>query len=145
MAAVRGGHPIPAFALTDAFLSVGGTNISSYTKSVELTVNGETVDVTAMSSTSWRSFVAGLRDWEISVTCNTDVANTLLDSIMWPYYQTSQAIIMRATSASVGTSNPSYSGNAIVVPGSIFGGSVGDASETSFTLRGSGALTRATS
>ena len=134
-----------AFALTDAFLSIGGTNISSYIKSVELTLNGETVDVTAMSSTSWRSFVAGLRDWEISVTCNADMAATLLDSIMWPLYQTSQTIILRATSAALGTSNPNYTGSAIVVPGSIVGGSVGDAAETSFTLRGSGALTRATS
>lgn len=135
---------MPAFALTDAFLSIGGSNVSSYIKSIEVTVNGETVDVTAMSSTSWRSFVAGLRDWEITVTANADMAATLLDSILWPLYQTSQAIIFRPTSAAVGTSNPSYSGNAIVVPGSIVGGSVGDAAETSFTLRGSGALTRAT-
>jgi predicted secreted protein len=134
-----------AFALTYGYVSVGANDISTYVKSVELTVNGETVDVTAMSSTAWRSFVAGLRDWEVSVTCNTDVANGLLDSILWPLYSTSAAIELRATGAAVGTSNPKFTGSAIVVPGTIFGGSVGDGSETSFTLRGSGALTRATS
>lgn len=134
-----------AFALTYGYLSVGGTDISSYVKSMELTMNGETVDVTAMSSTAWRSFAAGLKDWEISVTCNTDVAAGLLDSIMAALYFTSAAVEVRATGSAVSTSNPKWTGTAIVVPGTIFGGSVGDASETSFTLKGSGALTRATS
>lgn len=133
-----------AFALTYGFLSVGGNDLSTYVKSMELTVNGDTVDVTAMSSTSWRSFVAGLRDWEISVTINTDVAAGLADSLLWPLYQTSVAIEVRATGSAVSTSNPKWTGSGILVPGKIFGGSVGDASETSFTVRGSGALTRAT-
>lgn len=131
--------------MTYGYLSVASNDLSSYVRSIELQLNGETVDVTAMSSTSWRSMVAGLRSWSVVVTCNTDVAASALDSIVWSLYQTSVAIEIRATGAAVGTSNPKWTGTAILVPGSIFGGSVGDASSTSFTLQGSGALTRATS
>lgn len=134
-----------AFALTYSYLSVASNDLSTYVRSIDLQVNGETVDVTAMSSTSWRSFVAGLRSWSIPVTLNTDVAASALDSILWPLYQTSVAIEIRATGAAVGTSNPKWTGSGILTPGSIFGGSTGDASSTSFTIVGSGALTRATS
>lgn len=134
-----------AFALTYGYLSVASNDLSAYVRSIDLQVNGETVDVTAMSSTSWRSFVAGLRSWSIPVTLNTDVAAAALDSIVWSLYQTSVAIEIRATGAAVGTSNPKWTGSGILRPGSIFGGSVGDASSTSFTIVGSGALTRATS
>lgn len=134
-----------AFALTYGYFSVASNDLSAYVRSLELQVNGETVDVTAMSSTAWRSFVAGLRGWSIPVTCNTDVAASALDSILWSLYQTSVAVEIRATGAAVGTSNPKWSGSGILVPGSIFGGSVGDASATSFTIQGSGALARATS
>ena len=135
---------MPAFAYTFGFVSVAANDISTYVRSSELQVNGETVDVTAMSSASWRAFVAGLRSWSVPVTCNTDVAVGLLDSILWPLYQTSVAVVLRPTSAVIGTSNPQWSGSAILVPGTIFGGSVGDASTTSFVLQGTGALTRAT-
>lgn len=134
-----------AFALTYGYLSVASNDLSAYVRSMEVQLNGETVDVTAMSSTSWRSMVAGLRSWSIVVTCNTDVAASALDSILWSLYQTAVAIEVKATGAAVGTSNPKWTGTAILQPSSLFGGSVGDASTTSFTLVGSGALTRATS
>lgn len=134
-----------AFALTYGYLSVASNDLSAYVRSIDLQVNGETVDVTAMSSTSWRSFVAGLRSWTIPVTLNTDVAASALDSIVWSLYQTSVAIEIRANGGGVTTSNPKWTGSGILQPGSIFGGSVGDASSTSFTIVGSGALTRATS
>lgn len=133
-----------AFALTYAYVNVASNDLSTYVKSVELTLNGDTVDVTAMSSTAWRSMVAGLKSWSIAVTCNTDVANSALDSILWSLYSTSVTIELRATGASVSTSNPKWTGSAILTPGKIFGGSVGSASETTFTLTGTGVLTRAT-
>lgn len=133
-----------AFALTYAYLSVAATDISSYLRQIDFQVNGETVDLTAMSSTSWRTFAAGLRGWQIPVQCNTDVAAAALDSILWSLYQTSVAVEIRATGAAVGTSNPKWTGSAILQPGSIFGGSVGAGAVTSFTLIGSGAVTRAT-
>lgn len=134
-----------AFANTYNYLSIASTDFSTYTKSVELTVNGEVVDVTAMSSTAWRSFVAGLKDWTITATMNTDVANGLADSVLWPLYSTSVSIEVRATGSAVSTSNPKWTGSAILQPGKIFGGSVGSGSETTITLRGTGVLTRATS
>jgi predicted secreted protein len=134
-----------AFALTYGYLSVSSNDLSTYVTNIELQVNGDTVDVTAMSSTAWRAFAAGLKDWMIPVTINTDVANSAVDSILWPLYQTAVAIEIRATGAAVGTSNPKWTGTAIVVPGSVFGGGVGDAAKTTFSLRGTGALTRATS
>lgn len=133
-----------AFALTNPYVSVAANDLSSYVKSVEFKLNGETQDVTAMSAAAWRAFVAGLKDWEVSVTINTDVAAGLADSILWPLYMTQVAIEIRATGSAVSTSNPKWTGNAIVVPDQIFGGSVGDAAETSFSLKGTGALTRAT-
>jgi hypothetical protein len=135
---------VAAFAITNGFLSVASNDLSTYVRSMELQVNGETVDVTAMSSTSWRAMVAGLRSWSVVVTINTDVAAGLADSILWPLYQTSVAVEVRATGSAVSTSNPKWTGSGILQPGTVFGGSVGDASTTTFTIVGSGALTRAT-
>lgn len=134
-----------AFALTYGYLSVAANDLSAYVRQIDFQVNGETVDLTAMSSGAWRSSAAGLRGWQIPVQCNTDVAASALDSILWSLYQTSVAVEIRATGAAVGASNPKWTGTAILQSGSIFGGSVGAAAVTSFTLVGTGAITRATS
>lgn len=145
MAALTGGPPIAAFALTYGYLSVATNDLSAGVRQIDFQVNGETVDLTAMSSGAWRSFAAGLRGWQIPVQMNTDVAAASFDSILWSLYQTAVAVEIRATGAAVGTSNPKWTGTAILQSGSIFGGSVGAAAVTSFTLIGSGAVTRATS
>lgn len=133
------------FAVTYGYLSVASNDLSSYCTDITLTLSGDAVDVTGMSSAAWREHVAGLRGWEVSASAVSDVAASALDSILWSLYMTSVSIEVRATGAAVGSSNPKWTGSAILIPGTVIGGSVGSASSTSFMLTGTGALTRATS
>lgn len=134
-----------AFALTDGFLSLGGTDVSSDVKSMELTADGETVDDSAMGD-SWRSFLRSVKSWTLSVEFNDDVANSGLDDVMWAAFDagTAIAMILRTDSSAVGTSNPEYTGN-VIPDNHVIGGSWGDLASKSLTFTGTGALARAES
>lgn len=134
-----------AFALTYGYISIAATDVSQWCRSIDFQINGQSVDLTAMSVGAWQSFGAGLRGWQIPLQFNADEAASALGSILWPLYQTSVAVELRATGAAVGTSNPKYTGTAILQAGSHFGGTVGAAAILSCSLMGVGAITRATS
>lgn len=134
-----------AFALTYGYVSIGGNDVSQWCRSIDFQINGQSVDLTAMSSGAWQSYGAGLRGWQIPLQFNADEAASQLGSILWPLYQTSVAVELRATGAAVGASNPKYTGTAILQAGSHFGGQVGAAAILSCSLMGVGAITRATS
>ena len=63
------------YVVTDAQVSVGGTDLSDHVKSSQLTVNGEIQDVSAMSVT-WRQRIAGVNDWKLEVEFYDDLASS---------------------------------------------------------------------
>lgn len=131
------------FAFTDGYVSIGGNVLSTYCKSIKLDISAEELDDTAMGDT-FHSRIAGLKDWTVSLEFHQDVANTLLDAIVFPLLGTVAAAEFRATSSAVGTSNPKYSGNLLVSQWNPFGASVGELAPVSVTWPGAGTLTRAT-
>ncbi len=130
--------------LTDAYVSIAGNDISAYVKSVGLEYQAEVHDETAMGDTH-RNKIAGLKDWSLSLQLINDHAAAALESILFPLVGTSVAVIVRPDSDAVSTSNPEYTGNAIVESFSPLQGNIGDLSETSVNLPGNGDLSRATS
>ena len=131
--------------LTDAYVALNGGDISQYVKSVTLDVTSDELDASNFASAGYKVPVSGLRSGSVALTFNQDVAASAIDSIMWPLRFTTVSFEVRATSASVGASNPKYTGNVVVMGWTPLDGSVGDLSEVSVTYPTSGAVTRAVS
>ena len=125
------------------FLSLGGTDVSSYVKSASLTPGVATQDSTTMGD-AWTEQLGGLKSWSMSVEFVQDFATGALDSILWALHGVNTAVIYRANSAAVSVNNPQYTGAAILSYDQIVGGTVGDLAMASITLTGNGALARAT-
>ena len=130
--------------LTDAFISLGGTDVSDHFMSVTLPVEAEGVERTAFGD-EWRGRLGGLKDWTCTLSFNQDFASGGIDSVLWPLLGTSVAIVIRPDSAAVGADNPEYSGNGIMTSYPPFGTSVGELVTGDITFEADGELTRAVS
>lgn len=133
----------------NGYLAVAANNISTSVKSMELNYEVETQDDTTMGDTT-RSVKGGLKNWSVTATLVQDFANSALDSILYPLVGTVVAIEVRPDAGSVSTSNPKFTGNALLKSYKVLGGSVGDLQMCEIELvaaKGSGNanLTRATS
>ena len=133
-----------AFAMTDCYIALNGTDRSSSIKSVTLTVEANELDSTDFADAGWTVPISGLKSGSLALTFNQDVASGAIDGIMWPLFGTTVTFEVRATNASVGTSNPKYTGSINVNSWVPLDGSVGDLAEVSVTYPLSGAVTRAT-
>jgi len=130
--------------LVSTFLSLGGTDLSTYTSKVEVTAEVEEKDVTTFGSGGWKALLGGLKSGQIAITWKNDITVSNLDSILWPLLGTLSVFEVRGTSAVVGTSNPKYTGSALIKTLAPISGSVGDVNEQSVSFPTSGAVTRAT-
>lgn len=133
------------FAYTDAFVSIGGTDLSSSLKSASIEASGVELDVSAMGD-SWRQVEMGHKQWSLNLEFNDDMAASSVDSTIWSAFNAgvSVAIVFRPTSAAVGAGNPEWTGNAMPISVNV-GGSYGDLATKTVTWPGDGTLTRATS
>ncbi|MET8265939.1 radical SAM protein [Micromonospora arida] len=132
------------FALTDAVVTVGGTDLSDHVRQVTINASADQLDNTAMGQT-FRSRQGGLKDWTVTLEFNQDFAASEIDATLWPLLGTNATVTVKATSASTSATNPLYSGSVLVSGYNPLGNGVGDLATTSVTWQGAGALSRATS
>jgi hypothetical protein len=135
---------MPAMVLLAAYVNLGGTDLSAYNKKCELTVEVEEKDVTTYGSLGWKVVLGGLKSGSLALEFVQDFAATKLDSIMWPLLGTVVPFEVRADQAVVGTSNPKYTGNALIKGWNPLTGSVGDDASVSVSYPTSGVVARAT-
>lgn len=126
------------------FLSIAGTDVSTYTNKAEVAVEVDEQDVTTYGSGGWKEVLGGLKSGTLGLEFKQDFAAAALDSIMWPLLGTVVAFEVRASNAAVGTSNPKYTGNILIKEWNPVTGSVGDDATVSVSYSTSGAVTRAT-
>ena len=129
--------------LVDAFVSVGGNDISSNVSSATLTYEADAVEKTCMGDTTHLN-MGGLKNWGLEIELLDDYDAAEIDSIMFPLVGTEVACIIRPDSAVVGVDNPQYTGQGVVTSYPPIGGSVGDAAGSSISIVPAGALGRAT-
>lgn len=130
-------------AYTDAYLVINSVNLSSFVKSVSLTIDGAQLDDTAMGDTSV-SLIGGLKSGTLAVTFNDDFAASSTDVTLWPLLNTVTTFELRPTSGSVSATNPKWSGSVLISQLSV-GGGVGELAQKSVSWPTSGTVTRATS
>lgn len=132
--------------LTYGYVAINGSDLSAYCKKIELSMEVEELDSTTFSSTGWKSTVGGLKSASLSLTFNQDVANSALDSILSALtFGNSYTFEVRASGASVGTSNPKWTGSIVLTQLVPLSGDVGQIAEIDVTWPVTGAVTRATS
>jgi hypothetical protein len=133
-----------SLVLTDAFVSLGGTDISTYVRSVSLPYSAELVDDTTMGDTT-RINKGGLKNWSIEIELQQDFTDNLIDEIIFALVGTTFTVIVRPVGSSVvGTSNPNYTGTGILESYQPFGQAVGELATSTITIQSAGTLSRAT-
>jgi hypothetical protein len=129
--------------LTNAFISVGGVDLSDLVASVSLSETFDIVETTAFSSTAAKTRVAGLEDNSITLEFHQDYATGEVEQTIYPLLGTAAAVIVKPNGASTSAFNPSYTCSAIISEWTAINGSVGELATASVTWPVTGAITKA--
>ncbi|WP_028192938.1 hypothetical protein [Salinispora pacifica] len=113
------------FALVDARVEVNAVDLSAWITSVQLPIEFEALENTAMGNTA-RSRLAGLEDSTITLNFNDDFAASAVDATIWAARRTVVVIRVRPTSAAISATNPEYVGAYLVSQINPFGAGVGE-------------------
>lgn len=133
------------FILTAGYVALNSSDLSSYCSSIQLQIESESKDTTNFGSSGWHEELSGIKSGSLALVFKQDVANSALDSIMWPLFGTVVTFEIRASSSSVSTSNPKYTGSVNIRGWNPVSGAVGDVAEVNVTYPTTGTVTRATS
>jgi hypothetical protein len=129
-----------AFAFTNAFLSVNGTDVSDHVKSVELTLDGNVLDPTTMGSV-WTKAIGGVKSGSLAVEFLDDFAAAEIDSIVYPLFNDTVPFVLRPDAGAKAAGNPEYTGFVTVSSFSV-GAAHGELPTKSLTWPTSGAVAR---
>jgi hypothetical protein len=134
---------MPKFAATDYFVSINGNDFSTSLNSVELAEEADNLETTAFGST-WRTRIGGLKQASLTLNFMQDFAAGSVDATLNPLLGAIATVVIKPTSGTVTSTNPTYTMTALVTQYSPFASSVGDLATLSVTWPVSGTVTRAT-
>jgi len=134
---------MPRIVLTNAFISVGGVDLSDLVASVTLNSTFDIVETTAFSSTAAKTRVAGLADNSVTLEFHQDFATGEVEQTIYPLLGTAAAVIVKPNGSTTSAFNPSYTCSAIISEWTPINGSVGELATASVTWPVTGAITKA--
>ena len=134
---------MPRLVLTNAYISVGGVDLSDLVASVTLNSTFDVVETTAFSSTAAKTRVGGLADNSISLEFHQDYATNEVEQTIYPLIGKITAVIVKPNGASTSAFNPSYTCDALVSEWTPLNGAVGELATASVTWPVTGAITKA--
>jgi hypothetical protein len=129
--------------LNNAFISVGGVDLSDLVASVTLNSTFDVVETTAFSSTAAKTRVAGLADNSVALEFHQDYATSEVEQTIYPLLGTVATVIVKPNGATTSAFNPSYTCSAVISEWTPINGSVGELATASVTWNISGAITKA--
>ena len=129
--------------LTNAYISVGGVDLSDLVASVTLNETFDIVETTAFSSTAAKTRVAGLEDNSITLEFHQDYATGEVEQTIYPLLGQAAAVIVKPNGSTTSAFNPSYTCSAIISEWTPINGSVGELATASVTWPVTGAITKA--
>ena len=131
------------FAATDYFVSINGSDFSTNLNSVELAQEADDLETTAFGS-SWRTRIGGLKQASLTLNFMQDFGAGSVDATLNPLLGSIATVVIKPTSGTVTSTNPTYTMTALVTQYSPFASSVGDIATLSVTFPVSGAVVRGT-
>jgi len=134
---------VAKFAATDFAITIGGTDFSDSLAAVTLDISREQLETTSFGNTA-RSYIAGLEDASVTLSFHQDFASGSVDEFVNSNLGGTVAVVIKPTSGSVSSTNPSYSFDALIVQSTPFSSNVGDLATQDLTFPVSGGVTRGT-
>ena len=128
--------------LTNAVVTLSGTDISANVASITLTTSVNEVETTSFGNTA-KSRVAGLIDNSVKLDIHNDYS--AIDGLIMPLVGgTAVTMVVKPNGTTASTANPSYTFSVLVTESTPVNGAVGELNTQSLTWPISGAITRAT-
>jgi hypothetical protein len=129
--------------LTNASISIAGSDVAARSNSVTLNYEIDSVEVTAFGGN--HQFTGGLQNNSVEITLQQDFAATQVESIIYPLVGTTTTLIIIPVNTTVSTTNPRYTiSNAYLAAHTPVAGAVGELAMTTLTFTG-GTLVKTTS
>ena len=129
---------------TNPYLMINAVDLSAYVRSITLNNAYQIHENTAAGATGV-SRIAGLQDASMTVTFNQDFASSKVEATIGPLAGAAAfAIIVKPNGSATATTNPKFTGNAVLESWPAMSGAVGDNYEITCTFLCAGAWTRAT-
>lgn len=132
-----------------AYLALGGTDYSAQVKSVELSIDAPEVETTNMASAGWTEVLQGIRKASLNIEFVMDSDLSGIEATVYAAFihATTNTLTfeVRESSASVGATNPKFTGTVLLTKPLALKLGVGEALTASVNWPVTGAVTRATS
>ena len=128
--------------LTDASVTVNSVNLSEWIMQTTVNMGVSDEDFTTMGAEGMAR-KAGLRDDSFEFEVTQDFAAAAIDATVFPLLGAAPfEVTVRATSAAVSATNPSYEGDCILTSYNPIDGSVGSPLTATLSLPVDGVITR---
>ena len=133
------------FVATDYRITINGTDFSSSLAAATLDISAAEQEVTAFGDTFVQR-ISGLKDASISLDFHQDFGAGAVDATLFPLLGSNATVVVKPTSGSVTSTNPSYTGVFLVSQYQPFASTVGDLAtlSVSWNLAGTAGITRGT-
>jgi len=131
-----------AIVITNASITIGGVDLSSHITKVTLNTTRAEIETTTFGETAKRR-VAGLADSSVAIDFNQDFVAATVEATLYPLLGATAAVVIKPSTAVAGTTNPSYTFNALVTEWTPLDAQVGELASASITWPVDGAITKA--
>lgn len=131
------------FTINDASIVINSVDLSDHCKSVSINYEAESVDDTHMGDLT-RLMIGGMLSYSIDVEFSQDYAAGKVDATLFPLVGQTTPIVIKATSAAVSATNPSFSATVLLTTYSPVSGAIGDKASTTVAFVPASTLVRAT-
>ena len=129
--------------LSNPSVTINSVDLSDQCTSATITYTAEALEATAFGDTA-RKYTSGLQNNEVTVTLYQSYAATETEATIYTLVGTTTNIVLKPTSAAVGSTNPSYTlTGAYLESHTPIAASLGELSTVTLTFRG-GTLAKAT-
>lgn len=133
--------------LTNAYITIGGTELQDHSNSVTLNYEKDSVEVTAFGD-SGHKFTGGLQNNSVEIALMQDFAvspSNSVEATIYPLVGTTTTIVIKPNGSTTSATNPAYTltGTFLAAHTPVAGG-VGELATTTLSFTG-GTLAKATS
>ena len=127
--------------LTDANITLAGTDISANVAAVTLTTSVAEVETTSFGVGAVTR-VGGLKDNSVTLSIHNEYSS--IEGLIYPLIGSTASIVIKPNGTAVGTANPSYSATVLVTEWTPVNGAVGELNTADVTWPISGTITKTT-
>ena len=119
----------------DVSAVINGVDLSDHVRQITITMSADNLDATAMGALS-KAYAVGLRDDRMEIEFLQDYASGKVDATLNPLVGSSTpfTIVVKPTSASVSSTNPSYTMSALLFDYNPIDATVGEISSPKVTF-----------